>query len=222
MRPTWVRLVEGLRGPALHIVKQLGSDKLASSKGPEAIIAKLTEPSDPDVNKRHASCIFAGAKEGGAVSRQWGEPLSMYILRRRSWWSIARCCKIPAQPADDRPQRLRRVASSPKAPRPVVARQAPQAVPQLVAQRQAPQPMGRAGDERGCPKTQALPMRQCSTVGSMWGRSLLTSTTAFLPMPDWILQQGGNLSCRTSFAMHWRGRPGRMCCWPCSPSAAAP
>ena len=60
--PLGVRLVEGLRLPALHIVRQISGEA--------------------------RELYLAGAREHGPLSRQYGEAMSMYILCRRTWWSL--------------------------------------------------------------------------------------------------------------------------------------
>ena len=86
--PLGIRLVEGLRGPALHIVKQLDPETLASDKGPELIVKKLTEALRPRRQQEARELYQAGAKEHGPLSRQHGEPMAMFTLRRRTWWSM--------------------------------------------------------------------------------------------------------------------------------------
>ena len=86
--PLGIRLVEGLRGPALHIVKQLDPETLASEKGPELIVKKLTETLRPRRQQEARELYQAGAKEHGPLSRQHGEPMAMFTLRRRTWWSM--------------------------------------------------------------------------------------------------------------------------------------
>ena len=39
--PLGLRLIEGLRGPALHIVKAIKEETLSTDKGPEAILQAL-------------------------------------------------------------------------------------------------------------------------------------------------------------------------------------
>ena len=86
--PLGVRLVEGLRGPALHIVKNISPDVLASEKGPDTILQDLTTALRPRRQQEARELYMAGAKEHGPLSRQHGEPMSTYILRRKAWWAI--------------------------------------------------------------------------------------------------------------------------------------
>ncbi|CAE7485137.1 RE2 [Symbiodinium sp. CCMP2592] len=86
--PLGLRLVEGLRGPALHIVKRIDQTVLASDKGAAKILSELAETLRPRRTQEARELYLAGAKEGGPLSRQFGEPMSIYVLRRRSWWSM--------------------------------------------------------------------------------------------------------------------------------------
>ena len=86
--PLGIRLVEGLRGPALHIVKQLDPETLASDKGAEAIVKKLTETLRPRRQQEARELYQAGARENGPLSRQCGESMAMFTLRRKTWWTI--------------------------------------------------------------------------------------------------------------------------------------
>ncbi|CAE7885681.1 unnamed protein product, partial [Symbiodinium necroappetens] len=86
--PLGIRLVEGLRGPALHMVREIPPEELAGAKGPSSIIKCLTRSLRPRREQEARELYKAGAKEHGPLSRQYGEPVSMYVLRRRTWWSM--------------------------------------------------------------------------------------------------------------------------------------
>ncbi|CAE7591026.1 RE1 [Symbiodinium sp. CCMP2592] len=87
--PLGMRLIEGLRGPALHIVKSLKDETIVSpEKGPEAILQALTNALRPRRQQEARELYLAGSKEHGILSRQHGEPMSTYILRRRSWYAM--------------------------------------------------------------------------------------------------------------------------------------
>ncbi|CAE7415150.1 RE1 [Symbiodinium microadriaticum] len=85
--PLGVRLIEGLRGPALHIVREISAETLASPKGAQTILKYLTEALRPRRQQEARELYSAGARENGPLSRQIGEPVAMYALRRRTWWS---------------------------------------------------------------------------------------------------------------------------------------
>ena len=86
--PLGIRLVEGLRGPALHMVREIPPEELAGAKGPSAVIKCLTRALRPRREQEARELYKAGAKEHGPLSRQYGEPVSMFVLRRRTWWSM--------------------------------------------------------------------------------------------------------------------------------------
>ena len=79
--PLGLRLVEGLRGPALHIVKAVKEEVLVSDKEP------LWEPFGPDTSKKPESSTSLDP-EHGILSRQLGDPMSTYTMRRRSWYAM--------------------------------------------------------------------------------------------------------------------------------------
>ena len=60
----------------------------ASKKGPSLIIKALTQALRPRREQEARELYKAGAKENGPLSRQYGEPVSMYVLRRRTWWAM--------------------------------------------------------------------------------------------------------------------------------------
>ena len=86
--PLGLRLVEGLRGPALYIVKALKEDLITSAKGPEAILQALVSSLRPRRQQEARELYLAGSREHGILSRQYGEPMSTYILRRKTWYAM--------------------------------------------------------------------------------------------------------------------------------------
>ena len=86
--PLGLRLVEGLRGPALYIVKALKEDLITSEKGPEAIVQALVSSLRPRRQQEARELYLAGSREHGILSRQYGEPMSTYILRRKTWYAM--------------------------------------------------------------------------------------------------------------------------------------
>ncbi|CAE7367988.1 RE1 [Symbiodinium necroappetens] len=86
--PLGLRLVEGLRGPALHIVRAVKEETLIGEKGPEAILEALVRSLRPRRQQEARELYLAGSRENGVLSRQHGEPMSTYILRRRTWYAM--------------------------------------------------------------------------------------------------------------------------------------
>ena len=75
LEPLGLRVVEGLRGAALQVARSIPVDQLASTAGP-ALLLKARE------------LYNAGAVVGGMLSRQHGEAVSNYVLRRKTWYNM--------------------------------------------------------------------------------------------------------------------------------------
>ena len=84
--PLGLRLVEGLRGPALRLAQQVDISVLSSSAGPTTLLKALNSNLKPRKEQQARELYSAGSKEGGMLSRQHGEPMSSYVARRTSWW----------------------------------------------------------------------------------------------------------------------------------------
>ena len=69
-------------------MRRISQDVLASDKGPSKILAELAATLRPRRTQEARELYLAGSREGGPLARQFGEPMSIYVLRRRSWWSI--------------------------------------------------------------------------------------------------------------------------------------
>ena len=85
--PLGLRLIEGLRGPALRLAQQVDIKTLGSEGGPKALLKVFHETLKPRKTQEARELYSAGAKEGGAMSRQTSEPMSSYVSRRRAWWA---------------------------------------------------------------------------------------------------------------------------------------
>ena len=84
--PLGLRLVDRLTGPALQLAKQLGVPTLAEDDG-VAQLLKILEAELLPLRRQAAMELYnAGTTAGGVLSRQWGEPMSSYLLRREAWW----------------------------------------------------------------------------------------------------------------------------------------
>ena len=84
--PLGLRLVEGLRGQALKMVQQIEPAKLASSEAPEILITLFEKNLTPRREQEARELYAIGARDGGMMSRQHGEPVASYVLRRKTWW----------------------------------------------------------------------------------------------------------------------------------------
>lgn len=87
--PLALRLTEGLQGPALQIAKGLGVEALAEQDGLTKLLTAIEEDLLPMKRQTALELYQAGAVQG-TLSRQTGEQMSSYILRREAWWSQLR------------------------------------------------------------------------------------------------------------------------------------
>ena len=85
--PLGLRLIEGLRGTALRMAQSMESSVLASEKGPEELLRTFESALKPRREQEARELYAAGCRDGGMLSRQAGEPMSSYLLRRKTWWN---------------------------------------------------------------------------------------------------------------------------------------
>ena len=88
--PLGLRLIEGLRGPALRIVQQLDVQVLGGTDGPKKILEVFHANLRPRKTQEARELYTVGAREGGPMSRQSTESMSSYVSRRRAWWAALR------------------------------------------------------------------------------------------------------------------------------------
>ena len=86
--PLGLRLVEGLSPAALRVAQEMETKELSSPTGPdnENLLAKLQSALKPKRTQEARELYQAGAREGGMLSRQQGEPMATYIACRRAWY----------------------------------------------------------------------------------------------------------------------------------------
>ena len=84
--PLGLRLVEGLRGTALKMAQQIEPSKLATTEAPEILITLFEKNLRPRREQEARELYAIGSRDGGMMSRQRGEPVSSYVLRRKTWW----------------------------------------------------------------------------------------------------------------------------------------
>ena len=87
--PLGLRLIERLAGPALQVAKKLGLDELEKPEGVKSLLTALETHLMPLRKQAALELYHAGMKEG-VLSRQHGEPMASYCLRREAWWSQLR------------------------------------------------------------------------------------------------------------------------------------
>ena len=84
--PLGLRLVEGLSGSALRIAQLISTTELAGEKGAEMLLEKLNETLKPRRIQEARELYMAGAQQNGMLSRQQGEPMGTYLVRRQAWY----------------------------------------------------------------------------------------------------------------------------------------
>lgn len=84
--PLSLRLVERLAGPALQVAKKIGIEKLSEAGGTQVLLDALQEHLLPLQKQAALELYHAGMREG-ILSRQHGESMSSYCLRRQAWWT---------------------------------------------------------------------------------------------------------------------------------------
>ena len=85
--PLGLRLIEGLRGPALQVARNLQIERLSAEDGASYLLKGLQTSLQPRSKQEARDLYQAGAQVGGVLSRQSTEAMSNYVLRRRAWHS---------------------------------------------------------------------------------------------------------------------------------------
>ena len=86
--PLGLRLIDGLRGPALQVARGLQVDKLSAPDGPTYLLQSLQAAFQPRSKQEARDLYQVGAQQGGILSRQNGESIPSYVLRRRTWYGM--------------------------------------------------------------------------------------------------------------------------------------
>lgn len=87
--PLAIRLIDGLRGPALQVARNLKIDKLEEADGGvQYLLSSLQAALQPRSKQEARELYQVGAQQGGVLSRQQGEPIPSYVLRRKAWYSM--------------------------------------------------------------------------------------------------------------------------------------
>ena len=86
--PLGLRLIDGLRGPALQGARGLQVDKLSRDEGPTYLLQSLQAAFQPRSKQEARDLYQVGAQQGGILSRQAGESIPSYVLRRRTWYAM--------------------------------------------------------------------------------------------------------------------------------------
>ena len=86
--PLALRLVDGLRGPALQVARSLPVDQLAKEEGTSLLLKSLQTALQPRSRQEARDLYQIGAQQGGVLSRQADESIPSYVLRRKAWYHL--------------------------------------------------------------------------------------------------------------------------------------
>ena len=86
--PLGLRLIDGLTGAALQVVREVEVSKLAEKDGHELLLRHLYQAFRPRRQQEARELYAAGAQTHGVLSRQSGEPMTSFLLRRRTWYKM--------------------------------------------------------------------------------------------------------------------------------------
>ena len=77
------KIVEGLRGDAFLVARDLDHEALMKPKGLETLISRIRANVFPRATQKARELFPAGQRQGGVLSRQLS-----YTSRRRRWWRL--------------------------------------------------------------------------------------------------------------------------------------
>ena len=82
------RVVEGLRGDAFDVARDLGEEVLCAENGLIALVDAMRTSVFPLKAQEAKELFKQGTKPGGLLSRQAGESMTSYVSRRKRWWRL--------------------------------------------------------------------------------------------------------------------------------------
>ena len=82
------KIVDGLRGDAFLVARNLGHEALMKPKGLETLINRIRTNVFPRAIEEARELFRAGQRQGGVLSRQSGESMLSYTSRRPRWWRL--------------------------------------------------------------------------------------------------------------------------------------
>ena len=82
------KIVEGLRGDAFLLARDLGLETLSRPGGLERLVEVIRNHVFPRALEESKELSRAGQKHGGPLSRQPTESMLSYTQRRRRWWTL--------------------------------------------------------------------------------------------------------------------------------------
>ena len=85
---TVTKIVEGLRGDAFDVARDLGEDVLCGDDGLIMLVDAMRTTVFPLKAQEVKELLKHGTKPGGLLSRQAGESMTSYVSRRKRWWRL--------------------------------------------------------------------------------------------------------------------------------------
>ena len=82
------KIVEGLRGDAFLLARDVGLEVLSQPGGLEQLIESIRNHVFPRALEEGKELFRAGQRMGGPLSRQPSESMLSYVQRRRRWWNV--------------------------------------------------------------------------------------------------------------------------------------
>ena len=86
--PLGLLLIDGLRGQALQVARELDPAKLAKPDGHKLLVDTLYKAFRPRRQQDARELYNAGAQTAGMLARQAGETMTSFLLRRRTWYML--------------------------------------------------------------------------------------------------------------------------------------
>lgn len=80
--------MEGLRGDAFLIAREMGTAAFVADSGLRTLMAKVKQSVFPRATEEGRELFRTGRVRGGVLSRQMNESMISYVGRRRRWWRM--------------------------------------------------------------------------------------------------------------------------------------
>ncbi|OLP77417.1 hypothetical protein AK812_SmicGene42525 [Symbiodinium microadriaticum] len=81
------KILEGLRGDAFSIARNIGLERLLQHDGIDHLIEQIRQQAFPLQSEEASELFRQGQLLSGPLAKQQGEPMLSYIARRKRWWS---------------------------------------------------------------------------------------------------------------------------------------
>ena len=81
------KILEGLRGDAFSIARDIGLNRFLQPDGIDHLIEQIRQQAFPLQSEEASELFRQGQLLSGPLAKQTGEPMLSYIARRKRWWS---------------------------------------------------------------------------------------------------------------------------------------